>query len=357
MRMLRVTLVLARPSVVVLLGMLTAVGMAAAGEPDDPLLLARALVVVAAFLLFAISVNDLADEAIDRVNLAGDRRRPLVVGTASHRQMRIVAGVAAVVALGGGIALGGPTVLVILGGLAFATAYSIPPWRLASRGIVAPLLLPIGYVAVPYLTGVFAVRPSLTTRDLALMTGLYVGFIGRIVLKDFRDVRGDRLFGKRTWLVRHGRVATCRLSAACSITGTAIVVAIADRSFRFAMSELALLVATLLLLRALAHDRGHRRDERLISTIAICGRGIILILLAQLTLVHTDLSSSYRVAVLAGLTIVLLGQAWSMARHGPPLKPAPDWAYASSNHLTAPAPSALGLVRSAPRRRDCDRRR
>ena len=121
MRMLRVTLVLARPAVVALLGMFTAVGMAAAGEPDDPLLLARALVVVAAFLLFAISVNDLADEAIDRVNLAGDPRRPLVVGTATHRQMRIVAGVAAVVALGGGIALGGPIVLVILGGLVFAT--------------------------------------------------------------------------------------------------------------------------------------------------------------------------------------------------------------------------------------------
>jgi hypothetical protein len=64
MRMLRVTLVLARPSVVALLGMFTAVGMAAAGEPDDPLLLARALIVVAAFLLFAISVNDLADERL-----------------------------------------------------------------------------------------------------------------------------------------------------------------------------------------------------------------------------------------------------------------------------------------------------
>jgi hypothetical protein len=63
-RTLRVTLVLARPAVVALLGMCTAVGMAAAGRPDDQWLLARALVVVAAFLLFAISVNDLADEAI-----------------------------------------------------------------------------------------------------------------------------------------------------------------------------------------------------------------------------------------------------------------------------------------------------
>ena len=173
-----------------------------------------------------------------------------------------------------------------------------------------------------------------------MAAGLYVGFIGRIVLKDFRDVRGDRLFGKRTWLVRHGRVATCRLSAACSIAGTVIVVAIADRSLTFAISELVLLVATLLLLRAVADDRGHRRDERLISSIAICGRGVILVLLAQLTLVRTDMSSPYRVAVLAGLTIVLLGQAWSMARHGPPLTPAPDWAHAATSTRRPTDPGA-----------------
>ena len=56
--------------------------------------------------------------------------------------------------------------------------------------------------------------------DLALLAALYVGFVGRIVLKDFRDVVGDRLFGKRTFLVRHGRRTTCVLSAACWVGGT-----------------------------------------------------------------------------------------------------------------------------------------
>jgi hypothetical protein len=61
----------------------------------------------------------------------------------------------------------------------------------------------------------------------------------------------------------------------------------------FAISELALLVATLRLLWVLADDRGHRRDERLFSTIAICGRGVLLVLLAQLSLVRTVWSSPY----------------------------------------------------------------
>ena len=70
------------------------------------------------------------------------------------------------------------------------------------------MLLPLGYVAIPYLVGVLTVQPSVDGRQLALLGGLYVAFIGRIMLKDFRDVRGDELFGKRTFLLRHGHVAT-----------------------------------------------------------------------------------------------------------------------------------------------------
>lgn len=59
---------------------------------------------------------------------------------------------------------------------------------------------------------------------------LYLGFIGRILLKDFRDVRGDALFGKRTFLVRHGRRATCAVSAGCLVTGNCAVVLAAQHA-------------------------------------------------------------------------------------------------------------------------------
>ena len=59
--------------------------------------------------------------------------------------------------------------------------------------------------------------------DLLLLAGLYAGFVGRILLKDFRDVRGDALFGKRTFLVRHGRGATCTLSAIFMTLGVSVL--------------------------------------------------------------------------------------------------------------------------------------
>lgn len=101
------------------------------------------------------------------------------------------------------------------------------PVRLADRGALAALVLPAGYVAVPYLVGIFAVRGSPRPADLLLLAGLYLGFIGRILVKDFRDVRGDALFGKRTFLVRHGRRRTCQFSACCWLVDTGAILAAA----------------------------------------------------------------------------------------------------------------------------------
>lgn len=282
---LRVLVLLCRPPVLVLLGLFVATGLAQAGHPTEYLLLARALGITAGFLLFSVALNDLADERIDRVNLPGDARRPLVAGTAGRRELLIAgltAGAAAVVAAG---TIGWAAVLVLLAGLGCSAAYSVHPVRLADRGAVASLVLPACYVAVPYLIGVLSGRPRVSVSDLLLLGGLYLGFVGRILLKDFRDVRGDELFGKRTFLVRHGRVATCRLSAAFwTVGGLALVLATRHPTGIFVASTLGGTLAAVALLRALAASTQHRRDELLISTLAVIGRGIILVLLAHLSL-------------------------------------------------------------------------
>ncbi|HKT05823.1 MAG TPA: hypothetical protein VJT31_40455, partial [Rugosimonospora sp.] len=89
MRRAYLMILLVRPPVFLLLGMLAAVGLAQAGHPSDAAALGRALAVIAGFLVFSVACNDLADEAIDRVNLAGDARRPLVAGTARRREMAV----------------------------------------------------------------------------------------------------------------------------------------------------------------------------------------------------------------------------------------------------------------------------
>lgn len=323
---MRLTILLARPPVFMLLASYAALGLAQAGNPDGYLPLTEILVVVAGFLVFSVACNDIADEAIDRVNLPGDRRRPLVAaaGGARRRSQVAATGIAgALVALGASAALGRMPLLVVASGFALSAAYSLRPLRVADRGVLAPLLLPACYVAVPFLLGVNAAGRPVTGPDAVLLAGLYLGFIGRIVLKDFRDVRGDALFGKRTFLVRHGRRATCTLSMICWGVGIAVAMAALTFPFRsgsFLVDDVPLAVPSafaLLKIRALSKSADHRRDERLISAIAILGRGTILLLLALLSMNDKGCGLIVSAPVLGVLAILVLLQAITMLRHGP----------------------------------------
>jgi 4-hydroxybenzoate polyprenyltransferase len=314
---MRLLVVMARPAVVVLFGLFAATGLAQAGRGNDPMLLVQALTVVTGFLLFSVVVNDLADERIDRVNLPGDPRRPLASGVCTRRDLLVVGVTGAVVALAVGTLLPGPALAVVAFGLALSMGYSLRPVRIADRGAVASLLLPAGYVAVPYLVGVFSVRRSLRLDDVILLGGLYVGFVGRILLKDFRDVRGDALFGKRTFLVRHRRRRTCATSAGFWVAGSVLLGVVRDVTPALVGAYVLCLAAALALLGALSRDRGPRRDEGLVSAIAIVGRGMIVLLLAHLSVTDAGWSAAAYDAVLGTLTVLTLGQAWTMVSRGP----------------------------------------
>ncbi|SNS53976.1 4-hydroxybenzoate polyprenyltransferase [Actinomadura meyerae] len=332
---------LARPPVIVLLAMFTATGLAQAGHGEDRVHLLRALVVVFGFLVFSVACNDLADVLIDRVNLPGDRGRPLVTGTAYRRDMVVAAATAAVLSLAASLTLHWPAIVAAAAGLAISAAYSLRPARLSARGVVAPLVLPACYVAVPYLTGMFAVRETLRKGDLLLLAGLYVGFIGRILLKDFRDVRGDEMFGKRTFLVRHGRRWTCVFSAFCWTAGTVLLVAsVRDPAVPLVVANAALLAAALLLLRALSTGRGPHRDDHLIAALAIVGRGIVLVLLVHLGVSDAHWSAWSYAGVMGTLTAGMLYLAVVMARRGPVITSTryPFDRAGASERATPPAP-------------------
>jgi 4-hydroxybenzoate polyprenyltransferase len=313
---IRLGVLVARPAVISLLAMFAVTGLAEAGRPSDLVALLRVLVTVAAFLVFSVACNDLADEAIDRVNLPGNR--PLTTGAITRRELTVIGLVAGAVALGSSVTLGWPAVALTLAGLAVSAAYSIRPVRLAERGAVASLLLPACYVAVPYLLGLLAVRASIRPADLALLGGLYLGFIGRILLKDFRDVRGDALFGKRTFLVRHGRRWTCRFSAGCWLAGTCVMlVSVRQLTPALLVAEAGCNAAAIGLLLVLSRDHGPRRDEKVISAIAIIGRAMVLMLLAHLSMADAGWSALRSNLVIVTLCVLTAGPAISMLRHGP----------------------------------------
>lgn len=317
---LRVLVLLLRPALLLLMGLFAMTGVAQGGRADDPLLAGRALAVVVAYLLFSVVVNDLSDVAIDRVNLPGDPRRPLASGLATRVEYVALAVTSAVLALAGAALSGVLSLAVVAVGLAMSAGYSLRPVRLADRGAVASLAAPAGYVAVPYLTGLLAARSTVTAQDLVLLGGLYAGFVGRILLKDFRDVRGDALFGKRTFLVRHGRRVTCAVSAVCWLLGLVTLAAVREPTPEIAVAYVLHVTAALLLLRALARDGGPRRDVALVAAIAIVGRGVVLALVAHLGMTDAGWSRPAYALTLCSLGTVMLGQAWTMARRGPRMR-------------------------------------
>jgi len=314
---IRMLVRLARPSALIIFAMFAATGMAEAGAFEHGARLAQVMIVVVAYLLFSVVLNDVSDRAIDQVNLIGDGARPLVTRDATAREFHVIAAIAGTIALGTGVLLSVQTAAVVAAGLVFSAAYSLRPVRIADRGALASMLLPFGYVAVPYLVGISSARPSLGAPDVLLAGGLYLGFIGRILLKDFRDVRGDSLFGKRTFLVRHGRRWTCVSSAVCWVAGTVTLAVVRNGTGSLAAAHLLYVGVALLLLRALSEDRGPRRDERLIAAIAIVGRVTIATLIAHLSMTSAGWSHQAMAMVIGVLALVGVGQAIVMARQGP----------------------------------------
>jgi 4-hydroxybenzoate polyprenyltransferase len=263
-------------------------------------------------------VNDLADARIDAVNLPGDARRVLAGGRVHRGQLRVAAAVALLATAAAAASMGAVSLLVAATGVVVATAYSVGPVRLAERGAVASLTLPALYVAVPYLLGLLAARGEVRARDLPFLGALYVGFIGRILLKDFRDIRGDTLFGKRTFLVRHGRVVTCRVSAACWVLASVLALLLSPhRTPTTVAGTLLATLAALHLLRVLAADPGHRREEWVVSALAIVGRGTVAVLLVPLAAAAAGGAPVQADLVAAGVVVLALGQAAQMVRHGP----------------------------------------
>ncbi|HEX2047809.1 MAG TPA: UbiA family prenyltransferase [Acidimicrobiales bacterium] len=307
-RAARVVVMMIRPPVAVVILLFAAIGMAQAGRGDalHPLFTVVPLI-LAGWFVNATVLNDLGDEAVDRVNLADARGRPLVSGDATRAELQALGRMAAAASVAAALAVNWRVAAVVAGGLLLNVAYSVRPLRLCDRGMLAPLVLPAGFVALPYLVGLLTVQPSVGREDALLLAAMYVTFVGRIMLKDFRDVRGDAMFGKRTFLVRHGREATCRLSAVLWTAGTAGLLLVLPRRPLLVAALAALLGCTLHGLRRLVATSGRVAEQVVIGAIAQTGRGTAILLLAHLTMVGKGWSDPAQALVVVTLTLLYAG--------------------------------------------------
>jgi len=304
-----------RPPAAAVIFLIAAIGVAEAGRGDElhPLLTVVPLI-LAGWFIHGTVLNDLGDEAIDRINLLNARGRPLVSGDSTRTELLALGGAAGAVALLTAFAVNWRVGLVVTVGLLLNTAYSLRPIRLCDRGALATILLPAGYVALPYLVGLLASQSGVNARDLILLIGLYIGFIGRILLKDFRDVTGDEMYGKRTFYLRHGRRTTCLVSAGCWIAGTLTMFALFPWWSALMLTSGLLVACALHGLRRLAAETNSVSEQVIIGAIAQAGRGLGVVVLAQLTMASSGWAESIQnlvILAVAGSFVGLYAIAFS----------------------------------------------
>ncbi len=225
---------------------------------ENALELILAILALAFWYLNGTCINDLADEKIDKINLKNAPSRPLVNKKTSRKTLWLMAMAGGVLSLACAAVISVPAFILICGALVLNWIYSMPPLHISHRGALASLLLPMGYVTLPFLLGLFSVSGKLDNFSTVLLIGAYTTFIGRIALKDLRDVEGDRKYGKRTFIVRHGKLKTLYFSSVFWVAGSAVVMGL----FAGSSLPLVLILAMHLLAVIYAISRMNKTEDR-----------------------------------------------------------------------------------------------
>ena len=257
----------------------------------------------------ATTVNDIADKEIDLVNHPRDRGRPLVTGDADERALWMVHAAGNIVAVLAAIALGRWGVALTLATIAIGYTYSIGPIRFSYRTYLAPLVLAIAYVLVPYGLGLVVAHARLSTGDALFAGSLYVLFLARIVLKDFRDRDGDARYGKPTLLLRHGKPVVCRTSVIALLTWNVLVLIALRPPVPFVAVLEAFVAAIWFQLDVLRRAEDPRGEQVAIGIAARAGNGMLIAVLAWLALTSVGASLAERL-LFAMLVVVVYGASY-----------------------------------------------
>jgi 4-hydroxybenzoate polyprenyltransferase len=186
-------------------------------------------VVAACFFLFiclyavAATYNNIHDVKTDRLNLRKDN--PLVFTPVSVKTLQIFMGLNSLIALCIGLTLRSPYSLGIVAVyVVLLAAYSHPKLKLQARGWLSPVVLSICYGGLPLLLGLIQNVPvhNQWLWQLPLLQALLTFPI--TLVKDYKDIVGDTVTGKRTPVVRHGeRVVQTTAIAASMLSATYFV--------------------------------------------------------------------------------------------------------------------------------------
>lgn len=287
--MLRSIIKFARIRIIATCFALVFLGSAASGAITSKTLLAFILII--AFTIHANSINDYADRDIDKINLKDATDRPLVTKDITSAQFWLIHFASGAVMLLLSIFYGWGGVFITLGILFVDYIYSLKPLRITDRTFASPVLLAIAYTYYSFSLGFWSTNVDRGYPWL-LTIGLCLGFVARLLLKDFRDTKGDKQHGKITFLLRFGAGTTTLVSGLFWIL--AMITVAAATSFTYGL-VLPLALGTVMVyvwLQKLAAARDQHEQGILVAVIARAANiAIITILSFLLCQQRTDLSA------------------------------------------------------------------
>lgn len=254
----------------------------------------------------ATSVNDLADRKIDAINHPKSYGRPLITGGATTKDLWQVFFITSALSLVAAFLISSAALGLLCLSILCNVLYSLKPIRLSYRTFFAPLALGIAYVGIPFSLGIAIYGKAINQSDYYWFAGLYLMFVGRIILKDFRDRAGDKKYNKPTFLLRFGKGATCAFSFIAILAGGATILSRVYSQWWLAATSLFYLLSILKSLHMLYQTKDGKQEQINIGIGAKMGNGFLLNLLGVFMLKQSGAVESVQMTFAAILAIVFL---------------------------------------------------
>jgi 4-hydroxybenzoate polyprenyltransferase len=179
--------------------------------------------------IVATSVNDLVDEKIDRVNGRSDKM--LTSGNATRFDVYLLHAVSIVLAVCFAYMINIYAVYTVIFSVTISYLYSLPPFKFSYHPILSPILLAASYVWIPYMMATSISMSNPSRLQWLVSISIFLLFIGRILLKDFSDQKGDAQYGKKTFFLQHGIYITRMTAIGCFVLGTGMVIFVYSKNY------------------------------------------------------------------------------------------------------------------------------
>jgi 4-hydroxybenzoate polyprenyltransferase len=274
------------------------------------------LLALGTWYISGTALNDYEDYEIDKINLKGDKQRPLIQGWLGRRQLLYFAVAASILTLLLALATGHTSLVLLFAGLLLLNvAYSLPPLQISHRGGLAPALLPLGYIFLPVTAGLLLGNDTIPHGAYLIILALYLHFVARILLKDHRDVKGDVKAGKRTMVLAYGNKFVVKLCAGAFILSSLLFAVALATNYIYLLFFVALMFGgALMALRELYNEEEWPYQRPLITIFGRMCSGLITVIITGLLTEIVNLTHYQVYTVLLIVSVMFFMSTTSILR-------------------------------------------